>query len=149
MGGGVTLAVGGCNTRGWGSHHGFSGDARLAMNRPAIRGRHGASHPQSNKLSTLTAMDEVCVFWEPEHCKAEHINYRTADCSCRHAAAGRSPCRPPAAWMSGGDELERLGHRTEQTDRANLQPHGITTPHDMGELADSLVELAVLVEDDD
>ena len=119
------------------------------MNRPAIRGRHGASHPQSNKLSTLTEMDEVCVFREPEHCRAEHINYRTADCSCRHAAAGRSPCRPPAARMNGGDELARVGHKTEHTDHANLQPHGITTPHDMGELADSLVELAVLVEDDD
>ena len=55
----------------------------------------------------------------------------------------------PHARMNGGDELERVGHKTEQTDRANLQPHGITTPHDMGELADSLVELAVLVEDDD
>jgi hypothetical protein len=51
--------------------------------------------------------------------------------------------------MSGGDELERVGHKTQQTDRANWQPHGTTTPHDMGELADSLVELAVLVEDDD
>ena len=50
--------------------------------------------------------------------------------------------------MYGGDELGRVGHKKQQTDRANLQPHGSTTPHDMGELANSLVVLAVLVEDD-